>query len=113
MAETLIPIVKPIPNANGQVITTAAVDTTNGNYCPNGGSDIIYHFKNTHASGTITITATIPADSENNTTPKTLLLTAGQYGTMGPYKDNSVDGIMHFTAVAGSSGTGVCYATQP
>jgi hypothetical protein len=73
MAETLIPIVKPIPNANGQVITTAAVDTTNGNYCPNGGSDIIYHFKNTHASGTITITATIPADSENNTTPKTLL----------------------------------------
>lgn len=111
MAETLVPIVKPIPNANGQVVTPVAIDLTNGNYVPNGGSDIILHFKNTHATVTIVVTITIPADSENNTTPKTLSLAAGLYGTMGPYKDNTIDGLLHFTATGASSGT--VYATQP
>jgi hypothetical protein len=113
MAETTIPIYSPNALGNGQVITTAAISIANGNVVNNSSGNLIFHLKNTHATDNIIVTAVIIKDLEQNTTNKTLTLLAGEYGTMGPYKDNSTDGNLHFTATSGASGTGVIYAMRP
>lgn len=113
MAETTIPIINPVPLGFGQVITPVALVAANGCVVNNTGGNLIFYLKNTDASASVTVTATIITDKEQNRTilGKPLTLTAGQYGVMGPYADHSTDGLLHFVVTL--AGTGDIYAMRP